>query len=516
MKIFDDLSISAKLWGLTLALVLGLAATSTMTQRLLAQASADELAQIQDYDARIADTLQWRRLAETNIQRVIAMAISKDPLIAHNFEKKIPDAIQATADMQKKVAEKSTSDADQQQLAEISQRRATVLADIGKSRKISQSADEAQAQAFIDTELMPAVDAYMKALEEFGDLQLAQRAEALAQSEAAKQRQGRIELALIALVAALGLSFAAAVVRSIARPLKEAVEVSTAIAAGDLTMAVQTGRRDELGQMLRAMGTMVERLRATVSDVRAGVDAVGTASAQIASGNLNLSQRTEEQAGSLQQTAASMEQLTSTVKQNAESAVEVSRLATGAADEALRGGAAMRQVVDSMNGIRSGAHRIAEIATVIDGIAFQTNLLALNAAVEAARAGPQGRGFAVVAGEVRTLAQRSAVAARDIKALIDSNVSDALKGAERAQQTEAVIGRIVQQVQAVNGLIQDISTASHEQAQGVAEIGVAIAQLDTMTQQNAALVEESTAATESMAEMSVRLSGTMSVFRLAH
>ncbi len=516
MKFFDDLSISFKLWSLTLALVIGLAATSFATQRMLARASADELAVIQDYDARIADSLQWRRLAETNIQRVIAMAISKDPVIARNFEGKIPEAIQATADMQKRVTEKASSDADKKQLAEISQHRTTVLAAIGKSKKISQSADEAQAQAFIDTELLPAVDAYMKSLEEFGNLQLSLRADALALSEQAKSRQSRIELALIALVAIVGLAFAAAVVRSISLPLKEAVDVSTAIAAGDLTMTVSTQRRDELGQMLRSMGTMVERLRSTVSEVRAGVDAVGTASAQIASGNLNLSQRTEEQAGSLQQTAASMEQLTATVQQNAESAEEVSRLASGATEEALRGGEAMRQVVDTMNGIRGGAHRIAEIATVIDGIAFQTNLLALNAAVEAARAGSQGRGFAVVAGEVRTLAHRSAAAAKDIKGLIDSSVSEAVKGSERAQQTAGVIGRIVQQVQSVNGLIQTISAASREQAQGVAEVGVAISQLDTMTQQNAALVEESTAATESMAEMSVRLSQAMSAFRLQH
>ena len=516
MKFFDDLSISAKLWGLTIALVIGLAATSFVAQHMQARASADALAQIQDFDARIADSLQWRRLAETNIQRVIAMAISKDPALARNFEHKIPDAIRATAEMQKRVTEQAASEADKQQLSEITRVRGAVLAAIEKSRKISQSSDEVQTQAFIDSELNPAVDTYMKALGDFGDIQLSQRAEALAQAEQAKQSQSRIEAALIALVAILGLAFAAAVVKSISRPLRQAVEVSTAIAAGDLTMDVSTERRDELGRMLSSMGTMVERLRTTVSDVRAGVDAVSTASAQIATGNINLSQRTEEQAGSLQQTAASMEQLTATVQQNAESAHEVSRLATGASEAAIQGGEAMRKVVDTMNGIRSGAHRIAEIAAVIDGIAFQTNLLALNAAVEAARAGPQGRGFAVVAGEVRTLAQRSATAAKDIKLLIDSSVSDAISGSERAQQTEAVIDKIVQQVQSVNSLIQDISTASREQAKGVVEVGVAIAQLDTMTQQNATLVEESTAATESMAQMSERLASAMSAFRLEH
>ncbi len=515
MKLLDDLSVPFKLWGLTVALLVGLIATSFVTQGMLAQASADELAQVQDFDARIADSLQWRRLTETNIQRVIAMAISNDSMIAHNFERKIQEGITATAELQKRVGERSTSEADKRQLVEVSQHRARILAAIDKSKKVGRSGDEVQAQAFVDTELNPAVDAYIASLDLFGNLQVTQRADALAQAEEAKHRQIEIEFVLIALVAVLGLVFAAVVVRSISGPLKQAVEVSTAIAAGDLTTDVSSQRRDELGQMLRSMGQMVQRLRTTVTEVRAGVDAVSTASSQIEIGNFNLSQRTEEQAGSLQQTSASMEQLTSTVRQNAESALEVSRLATDASEAAMQGGEAMRKVVETMAGIRSGAHRIAEIATVIDGIAFQTNLLALNAAVEAARAGPQGRGFAVVAGEVRTLARRSAVAAKDIKALIDSSVADAIAGSERAQRTEAVIDKIVQQVQSVNSLIHDISTASREQAQGVAEVGVAISQLDTMTQQNAALVEESTAATESMAEMSVKLSNTMSAFRLA-
>ncbi|MDY0746823.1 methyl-accepting chemotaxis protein [Paucibacter sp. R3-3] len=517
MKLLDDISVSSKLWGLTLALVAGLATSAFVTQRMQARAADEAMARLQDYDGRIVDSIQWRRLVETNVQRVIAMAVSQDPVLERNFERKSAEAIAAIAAMQKRVVEKATSEADRKQLDEIARQRVTVLAAVDKSKHFDNraGADAAgQAQAFVDSELNPAVEHYLKSLEDFGQLQQAQREQALAEVQAAERRASRTQLALTVLAALAGLAFAAAVVRSIVRPLREAVEMSTAIAAGDLTVDVASQRRDELGQMLRSMQTMVARLRSIVNEVRSGVDAVGTASSQIAIGNVNLSQRTEEQAGSLQQTAASMEQLTSTVQQNADSAAEVSRIATGAAEAALHGGEAMREVVDTMNGIQTGAQRIAEIATVIDGIAFQTNILALNAAIEAARAGPQGRGFAVVAGEVRALAHRSAAAAKDIKGLIDVSVADAASGSERVRQAASAIERIVQQVQSVNGLIQEISTASHEQARGVSEVGVAISQLDTMTQQNAALVEESTAATESMAEMSVRLAGAMSAFRL--
>ena len=514
MKIFDDLPVSTKLWGLTIVLVAGLAATALLTERMQTRASDDAMAQMQDHDERIADSIQWRRLVETNIQRVIAMAVSSDPAITRNFEHEFADTRQAIVAMQERVTQRATSDADRKQLAEVARWRQVVLAAVDKGRRIHQSANGGDAQAFVDTELDPAVAAYMKSLEDFGRLQVSQRADVLLRAREARRRASELQLASICLVALLGLTFAAVAVRSIVGPLKLAVDVSSAIAGGDLTVDVPTGRRDELGRMLRSMDAMVARLRTLVGDVRAGVDAVGTASSQIAMGNVNLSQRTEEQAGSLQQTAASMEQLTATVRNNAESATEVSRIATEAADAARQGGEAMRGVVGTMEGIRGGAHRIADIASVIDGIAFQTNILALNAAVEAARAGSHGRGFAVVAGEVRTLAHRSAAAANDIKGLIAASVADVVSGAERVQHTAAAIEQIVSQVQSVNALIQGISTASREQARGVSEVGVAISQLDTMTQQNAALVEESTAATESMAEMSVRLAGAMSAFRL--
>jgi len=317
--------------------------------------------------------------------------------------------------------------------------------------------------------------------------------------------------------AAVGLAaFAAWVVtRSVTQPVARAVHLAEAVAAGDLTSRIDAPGRDEVAQLLRALQRMNESLNRIVSDVRQASDSIATGSSQIATGNVDLSQRTEEQASNLQQTAASMEQLTSTVKNNADTARQATQLASSASVVAEQGGAVVARVVETMQQIQGSSRRIADIIGVIDGIAFQTNILALNAAVEAARAGEQGRGFAVVAGEVRTLAQRSAQAAREIKTLIGESVERVETGGELVGDAGRTMSDIVAQVKRVSDLIGEISAASGEQTAGISQIGDAVAQLDQVTQQNAALVEESTAASESLRHQAVRLAQAVAVFRVA-
>ena len=336
-------------------------------------------------------------------------------------------------------------------------------------------------------------------------------------AELAKQIYGRsvavaVTAVLIGALAAMGLGWG--ISRAISMPLKEAVSLAEAVADGDLTHTVTSTGNDEVAQLTRALGSMVTKLRNVVAEVRSGVESVGTASAQIATGNLDLSQRTEEQASNLQQTAASMEQLTATVKQNADNSRAAAQLALGATEVAARGGQVVGDVVDTMTSISESSKRISDIIGVIDGIAFQTNILALNAAVEAARAGEQGRGFAVVASEVRSLAQRSASAAKEIKGLIVESVQRVEGGARQVAEAGQTMSDIVSQVKRVQDLVGEISSASIEQSQGITQVGEAVAQLDQVTQQNAALVEESAAAAESMRHQAQRLAETVAVFNV--
>ena len=324
----------------------------------------------------------------------------------------------------------------------------------------------------------------------------------------------RANLAAVVVAVALGAFLAVQISRSITRPLQQAVKVATTVAAGDLSQQVDARGTDETAQLLQALKSMNDNLAGIVAQVRLGSDGIATGSAQIATGNADLSQRTEEQASNLQQTAASMEQLTGSVKANAETANVANRLATDASGAASRGGVAVGRVVATMNEISVASRRIGDIIGVIDGIAFQTNILALNAAVEAARAGEQGRGFAVVASEVRSLAQRSANAAKEIKTLIGDSVEKVDLGSRQVDEAGKSMTEIVAQVQRVSQLIGEISGASVQQSTGIGQIGDAVGQLDHVTQQNAALVEESAAAAESLSRQAARLAQIVSVFQL--
>ncbi len=350
-----------------------------------------------------------------------------------------------------------------------------------------------------------------------GQLLALQQRVAKAEYEASQQTYETVRLVCLAGLV-FGLLMAAVVgwmlVRAIVRPLEQAVRIAGAVAAGDLSQKIEVNANDETGRLLQALKDMNAALVGIVTRVRAGTDTIATASGEIAAGNLDLSARTEQQAGSLEETASSMEELTSTVKQNADNARQANALAASAQQVAGKGGEVVEQVVRTMGAINSSATRIVDIITVIDGIAFQTNILALNAAVEAARAGEQGRGFAVVAGEVRNLAQRSAAAAKEIKALIDDSVEKVHTGSELVDQAGATMAEIVQSVGRVTDIMAEITAASQEQTAGIEQINSAVTQMDQVTQQNAALVEEASAAAQSLQQEADELAQAVGIFRL--
>ncbi|RZI83829.1 MAG: methyl-accepting chemotaxis protein [Rubrivivax sp.] len=320
-------------------------------------------------------------------------------------------------------------------------------------------------------------------------------------------------LGAVLLTVLLGMGVAWLVSGMISRPVVEAVRVLQAVAQGDLTQTARREQGDEIGDMQQALGEMMHNLSSMVQQVRAGADSVATASTQIAQGNTDLSGRTEEQASSLEQTAASIEEMSGTVRTNADNANQANQLASAASSVAVQGGEVVGQVTETMNDIQSSSRKISDIIGVIDGIAFQTNILALNAAVEAARAGEQGRGFAVVAGEVRSLAQRSAQAAREIKVLINDSVEKVNAGSALVTTAGSTMSNVVAQVRKVTDLVGEIAHASTEQSQGIGQINQAVTQLDQMTQQNAALVEQSMAAADSLKAQAQRLSEAVGVFR---
>jgi methyl-accepting chemotaxis protein len=344
-----------------------------------------------------------------------------------------------------------------------------------------------------------------------------EKAQAQAAATDAKHQYTTANLFMLVLgcvAIALGAVIAFFTTRSIVKPLRYAVKAAEAVSAGDLTTPIEARTKDEMGQLMRAFKHMNDSLNGIVADVRRGTESITTASGEIASGNLDLSARTEQQASALEETASSMEELTSTVKQNADNARQANVLAGSASEVAVKGGQVVSQVVDTMGAINASARKIVDIIGVIDGIAFQTNILALNAAVEAARAGEQGRGFAVVATEVRNLAQRSAAAAKEIKVLIGDSVAAVETGSKLVDQAGATMEDIVASVARVTDIMSEISAASHEQEAGIEQINQAIGEMDAVTQQNAALVEQAAAAAGSLREQAGQLAQAVSIFKL--
>jgi methyl-accepting chemotaxis protein len=374
---------------------------------------------------------------------------------------------------------------------------------------------EPNVPTLVDKDLRPLADKYLQSLDDLRTAMAAQLADSQGDtSTLAKASQVLLGVGTLIAVA-LGALLAFTVTRSIVQPVQRGKQAAESIADGDLTHPIEASGNDETGQLLQALATMQSRLATIVGNVRHNAEGVATASVEIASGNNDLSARTEQQASALQQTAASMEELGSTVRQNADNARTANQLAMSASTVAQQGGDVVAEVVETMKGINDSSRKIADIISVIDGIAFQTNILALNAAVEAARAGEQGRGFAVVAGEVRSLAGRSAEAAKEIKGLIGTSVERVERGTALVDKAGATMSEVVASIRRVTEIMGEISAASSEQSQGVSQVGEAITQMDQATQQNAALVEQSAAAADSLKTQAGQLVDAVAVFRLA-
>jgi methyl-accepting chemotaxis protein len=452
--------------------------------------------------------------AREDARRVLALFIVTDrALRAKSYEridqdKKIIDAALASLD------KLTDTPGEKALLAQIQAARAAYSVAFLKVADMVEGDDKDAAAELMNREAFPALD---KLLELTDAMVRQQKADI---DDGGQNATGHIDFSrtmmIVLGVVALLVSAALAVwiTASITRPLEEAVDIAKSVAAGDLTTRIEVHSKDETGELLDALKHMNASLASTVHEVRRSTGTISRASSEIASGNMDLSGRTESQASSLEQTASSMEELTSTVKQNADNARQANQLVISASSVATRGGELVAQVVDTMGSIKDSSRKIVDIIGVIDGIAFQTNILALNAAVEAARAGEQGRGFAVVASEVRSLAQRSATAAKEIKVLIDDSVAKVDSGSAVVDEAGQTMGLIVTSVRQVADIMAEITSASQEQSMGIEQVNEAIAQMDEMTQQNAALVEQAAAAAQSMQDEAATLSASVSVFRL--
>jgi methyl-accepting chemotaxis protein-1 (serine sensor receptor) len=403
---------------------------------------------------------------------------------------------------------------EQRLLDEMGRGWSLVEAALGKIEQAYVAKNNAQLTQVLETDWPEVHTGYIKPLGSLLPLKEASAKATYDQSSAISTSLASASIVLAVALTGLILVVLIWVIRSITTSLRDAVDMTRQVASGDLSASIAVDRDDEMGILLRALAEMQASLRRVVGDVRSSAQNISTTSIEIAQSNSDLSQRTEEQASSLEQTASSMEQLTSTVKQNAENALQANELAAGASQVAIRGGQVVSQVVETMGGITASSKKIADIIGVIDGIAFQTNILALNAAVEAARAGEQGRGFAVVASEVRSLAQRSAAAAKEIKALIEDSAGRVQSGGKLVDEAGRTMTEIVSSVKRVTDIMAQIATASREQGGGIEQVNRAIAQMDQVTQQNAALVEEASAAAESLKTQAAQLTQAVTVFRV--
>ncbi|WP_083941309.1 methyl-accepting chemotaxis protein [Pseudoduganella violaceinigra] len=457
----------------------------------------------------------WYVLIYSAIARTQLIARSSDAELSKTFATVIADSTKRGGELLKQVEALLETPEERKIYDDAMVLRAKYQEAKNNIMKANQAGNATEGERLYRDVFDPAAKGYQEKVKEL----LAQQRKAIdataAGINAAHERSTRLMVTLSILLLSFGAWAAWVISRSITVPLNSALGIANTVAEGDLTTRFDDKTaRDEIGDLMIALRGMNDALRRLVSQVQTGTTAIATASSEIAEGNLDLSSRTEQQASSLEETASSMEELTSTVRQNADNANQANQLAHAASDVAARGGEIVGQVVETMGSIDASSRKIVDIIGTIDGIAFQTNILALNAAVEAARAGEQGRGFAVVASEVRNLAQRSAAAAKEIKELIDNSVSQVNAGTSLVQQAGTTMGEVVTSVRRVTDIMGEITSASREQSVGIDEVNQAIGQMDQVTQQNAALVEEAAAAAASMQEQAAQLAQVAASFKL--
>ncbi len=457
---------------------------------------------------------EWYTQIFSAVRRTAAIVKSSDPALGPYFKEDAALSAKVSAELVAQIEPLIAGPEETALFAKISEQRKLYSKARDSAVKAKADGDQDLATKILEESFTPTAKAYQEAVQQLVAMQR-NHITGMTQDIQATARFGTTLIAVLtACSVLLGALASWLLTRGIVRPIREAVELAETVASGDLTRRIESSARDETGALLRALGHMNDSLVNIVGQVRSGTETISGASGEIAAGNLDLSARTEQQASALEQTAASMEELTGTVRQNADNARQANQLAQTASSVAVDGGAVVSQVISTMGSINASSRKIVDIIGVIDGIAFQTNILALNAAVEAARAGEQGRGFAVVASEVRTLAQRSAAAAKEIKTLIGDSVGKVDAGTKLVDQAGATMEQVVESIRRVTDIMAEITHASTEQTGGIEQVNAAIGQMDEATQQNAALVEEAAAAAGAMREQAAKLAEVVGVFKV--